>query len=324
MDLQTGIDGALQTAAPNLNLVMLILSVFGLPEFYLVVIPLILWCFDKKLGLRLIFLLSISNAINSMLKILFHTPRPYWTSMEVKGMASEPTFGMPSGHAQISLGFLGYIAARVHRTSIWIVSGILILLVGISRMYLGVHFLSDVLAGWLVGILILVVFIRYEDPFADWFGKKTAGFRVLLAFGSSVVLILLTGAVIAALGSWQIPPEWNARALEQTGAAINPVSLQDTLLSAGLLFGAASGAILSAEFMPYSVDGSTIQKFLRVVVGLVILLGIWVVLGPFTRSPGSIGFGMTYARAAAGGIWITLGAPVLFRKSRLAGGEPAP
>lgn len=321
MYLQTAIDVTLQTAAPNLKNLMILLSIFGVPEFYLIIIPLILWCFDKKLGLRLIFLLSISNAINSMLKILFHSPRPYWTSTEVKALASESTFGMPSGHAQISLTFLGYIGAWFKRTNIWILSIVLIILVGIARMYLGVHFLSDIITGWIVGILILLIFIRYEEQFCKWFFKKTINLRIIFAFCASIAFILLTSIVIFSLGSWQIPSEWYTLALEQTGIAINPISLQDTLMSAGLLFGAALGAIISSEYRPYVVDGRKIHKLIRYLIGIVILFALWFALSSLTKSPGVIGYGMTYARAAIGGIWVTLGAPILFCKLGIANKE---
>jgi len=314
MDFLTGINIVLQTAVPNLKDIMILISIFGISEFYLIVIPLILWCFDKKLGLRLIFLLSISTALNSLLKILFHSPRPYWTSTEVKALASESTFGMPSGHAQISVTFLGCIAAWYKRTSVWIIAIVLILLVGIARLYLGVHFLSDVITGWIAGIIILLVFLKYEEQFCEWFSKKTLNFRIVFAFCASIGFILFAGIAIAGLGSWQVPPEWNALSLEQTGVAINPLSLQGALLSAGLLFGAALGAIVSSEYRPYVVDGQKSQKIIRYFLGIVILFALWFALGPVVKSPGMMGYVMVYARAAVVGIWMTLGAPVLFRK----------
>lgn len=55
---------------------------------------------------------------------------------------------MPSAAAQVSLTFLGYIGTWFKKTWVWIICIALIFLVAIARMYLGVHFLADILTGW--------------------------------------------------------------------------------------------------------------------------------------------------------------------------------
>ena len=308
----------LQANAPGLAIFMLLVSILGAPEFYLVVIPLILWCYSKSLGLRLLFLLSISAAFNAMLKILFHAPRPYWVSAEVKAFSSEPTFGMPSAAAQISLTFLGYICTWFKKRILWLVCIVLIILVGISRMYLGVHFLTDILSGWIIALIILLVFLRYEKPAALWLSQKTPGTRIFLALLASCMFIILTQVVIYCLGSWQVPAGWSSLALLQTNAVIDPLSLRDELMAAGLLFGAAAGAVISAVYIPYAVDGSTSRKAIRYLSGIIILALLWVALSAPTKSPDLAGYGMSYFRAALVGVWITAGAPFMFCKIGLA------
>ena len=312
----------LQANAPGLGMFMLLVSLLGAPEFYLLVIPLILWCYNKSLGLRLLFLLSISAAINAMLKLLFHAPRPYWVSAEVKAFSSEPTFGMPSAAAQISLTFLGYIGTWFKKRSIWIASIVLIVLIGISRMYLGVHFLTDILTGWIFALIILLVFLRYEKPAALWLSQKPPGTRILLAFLASCMFIILAQVVIYCLGTWQVPAGWSALALEQTNAAIDPLSIRDVLMAAGLLFGAAAGAVISAVYIPYVVDGSKSRKAIRYLSGIIILAFLWVALSAPTKSPDLAGYGMAYFRVAIVGVWITAGAPFLFCKTGLANTGP--
>ena len=318
MDFLTATNVALQTHAPGLTLLMQIVSIFGLPEFYLIVIPLILWCFDKKLGLRLIFLLTISTAVNAMLKIVFHTPRPYWVNSEVRALVSEPSFGMPSAHAQASLAFLGYISAWFKRTEIWIISVFLVILVGIARIYLGAHFLTDVLTGWIAALIILLVFIRYETSFTGWFLQKPIKIRILFAFLASFAIIILSEIIFFSLGTWQVPSEWYAMAFAQTQASINPLSMQDILMPAGLLFGAATGAIICSDYNPYRVDGSKLRKTVRYLTGIIVLFLLWMGLGTAAKSPGLAGYGMTYFRAAIAGLWITAGAPFFFCKLGLA------
>lgn len=312
MDFLTAPNIALQANAPGLGLCMLFISVLGMPEFYLLVIPLILWCYNKTLGLRLIFLLSIGAAINAFAKLLFHSPRPYWISPEVKAFASEPTFGVPSGAAQISLLFLGYIGAWFKKTSVWIVCIALIILVAIARMYLGVHFLTDILMGWLIALVILFLFLRYENRAAKWFLEKPIDVRILLALLVSCIFIVLSQLAILSFGTWQVPVQWSALAFAQTNVPIDPVSLRDTLMAAGLLFGAATGATLSIEYIPYAVNGTKSRKAARYILGLVVLALIWLIFSSTTKTPDLAGYGMTYFRAALVGLWITAGAPFLF------------
>jgi undecaprenyl-diphosphatase len=97
-----------------------------------------------------------SGLINSVLKIAFNRPRPDvfpWRTQHV-GVAS-----FPSGHAMTSIvvyGTLAFLVARLAPTRwlrrlVWIVAILVIVLVGLSRLYLGVHYPSDVLAGFVVG-----------------------------------------------------------------------------------------------------------------------------------------------------------------------------
>ena len=305
-------NSALQAGLPGLETAMLILSLMGGSIFYLTVIPLILWCYDSRLGSRLLILCSISTAVNASLKLLFHAPRPYWIDPGIRAFSSEPTFGMPSGAAQITLTFFGYIGAWFRKTPVWIICGILVVLTGISRMYLGVHFLIDVLTGWVFGLCILLVFLRYEDSAAEWLMHMPLSRRVLILFCISAGFILFSVAAVSLYGSWSVPPGWEMQAFAQTHASINPISMGDTLMAAGLVFGAAAGAVARAEFLPLSAGGTLSRKAIRYCLGIVILMILWLVLAYTTTLPGIAGSAMIYSRAACAGAWITAGAPYLF------------
>ena len=229
---------------------------------------------------------------------------------------------MPSAAAQISLTFLGYIYTWFKKRSVWLVSIFLVVLIGISRMYLGVHFLTDVPTGWIFALIILLVFLRYEKSAAFWLSQKPARTRILLALLASCMFIVLAQVVIYCLGTWQVPAGWSALAFEQTNAPIDPISMRDVLMAAGLLFGAATGAVISAVYFPYVVDGSRSRKAIRYFSGIIILAFVRVALSAPTKSPDLAGYGMTYFRAALVGVWITAGAPFLFRKTGLADKGP--
>jgi len=100
-----------------------------------------LWC----LGLAL----SGAVVLSWSLKHLMQVPRPY-----LNGFPVRPTWSFPSGHTLYGTCFYGYLAARLwgrHRPAALALWG-LVFLVGWSRLGLGVHWVTDVMAGWLVGV----------------------------------------------------------------------------------------------------------------------------------------------------------------------------
>lgn len=108
--------------------------------------------------------------LNTLLKVLFHRVRPDTYDPHA---ALLPTYSFPSGHAAASavvLALVAYMAwrflPRVWGVAVAIVSGMLIVGIGISRVYLGFHYPTDVLAGWIVGLigaLIIVWQVRRHE-----------------------------------------------------------------------------------------------------------------------------------------------------------------
>lgn len=91
---------ALQRAGDWMILPMRLFSYLGTEEFFFLVLPLIYWCIDAGLGLRVGLILVTSNMINFVGKQALAGPRPYWYSSHVRGLWVETSFGVPSGHAQ--------------------------------------------------------------------------------------------------------------------------------------------------------------------------------------------------------------------------------
>ena len=87
-------------------------SFFGSEYFFLILLPALYWCLEASIGLRVGIILLLSTSVNDALKMALHGPRPYWISTDVIGYASETSFGVPSGHAQIAVGVWGMLAAR--------------------------------------------------------------------------------------------------------------------------------------------------------------------------------------------------------------------
>lgn len=121
---------------------------------------------DKKTGLQIGANLIIITILNQMLKFILQRPRP----IEFK-IINETGYSFPSGHSMISMAFYGYIIYLIYnniknkylKTALISILSLLIVMIGISRIYLGVHYTSDVCAGFLVSISYLIIYINFAN-----------------------------------------------------------------------------------------------------------------------------------------------------------------
>ncbi|MGV0029005.1 phosphatase PAP2 family protein [Phormidesmis priestleyi] len=157
--------GVHQWANPVLDRVMLSVTRFGDPEFVVVVVALslglLLWRRQRTEAKMFVVLCLGAFILNQGLKLFFVKPRPQlWTPL-----ITETSFSFPSGHALGSLalyGFLAYLLAIERpKLSYWIYSftSLLVSAIGFSRLYLGVHWFTDIVAGYAVGFLWLMICI---------------------------------------------------------------------------------------------------------------------------------------------------------------------
>lgn len=118
---------------------------------------------NKKMGLSVLINLCSVTVLNLVLKSILQRPRP-----NEYRIINETGYSFPSGHSMISMAFYGFIIYLIYKNiknkylkwiSIILLS-ILILMIGFSRIYLGVHYVSDVLAGFLFSISYLIVYIK--------------------------------------------------------------------------------------------------------------------------------------------------------------------
>jgi membrane-associated phospholipid phosphatase len=312
--IQNGIDWivAIQSLGTWLELPMIFITVLGNENFFFLVLPLLYWSVDPRLGLRIAFILAASNYLNSIVKLLFAAARPYWVSAQVQPFLHEDTFGIPSGHAQNSAAFTGIAAAWLNKSWAWTLALLLTFFIGFSRLYLGVHFVHDVVAGWAIGYVLLFLFTKFWDPVTAWLQKKTLAHHILLAFLISLLMIVIGILTIAPLEGYVFPPEWveNAR---RAGPLPDPVSMEDTFTSAGSFFGLAAGAAWIASRGGFQTAGPLEKRALRYVIGLIGIIILWFGLGQvFPDGETVIPLLLRYIRYSLVGFWVTAGAPWLF------------
>jgi membrane-associated phospholipid phosphatase len=209
--------------------------------FYLIAMPAIYWCFDAALGFRLRFMLVFTTAINGYLKTLFHSPRPFWVDSRVHAYASETSFGLPSGHSQNAASLWGTFAASVKKRWVSIICLVIIFLIGLSRIYLGVHFTRDVLAGWLIGGLLVLIFFRFEKPVAKWIAARSFSVQIVLSLAVAGVTILFGLLITTLCQSRVLPQEWIQRSLAAINLAPDPYNLEGYFTISGVWFGFTAG-----------------------------------------------------------------------------------
>jgi membrane-associated phospholipid phosphatase len=276
----------LQSVGDWLTPIMKFFTWLGYPQAYMIIVAILYWSFDRKLGLRLAIFLPVIASLNSVLKQAFHAPRPFWLNPEIKAIKVTNGFGMPSGHAQASTVWL-YAAACVKRRWIWFVALILAFFVGLSRVYLGVHFSSQVVIGWLIGIGILILFVRFEGKILTWFLRLSFFKQFIWLGGITFTILTLGGIFVYFLKDWEMPLEWIRNSADDLAGGeksiLSSVGMGAVAGNAGGFLGVALGALLSHRRGGFETGGPAWKRLLRSVTGLICfsaLYGIFLWIAP--------------------------------------------
>lgn len=144
---------------PLLDTLFVAITNSGSHQAYFILASVIFWCFSKKTGIRAMYVILFSAFLAIFAKNIFVMPRPpvHIHKIEAEG------FGFPSGHAQVSAGFWGYIGGMTRNQKIILIGTAAVILVSLSRIYLGVHYLGDVMGGILFGLLIALISLKADS-----------------------------------------------------------------------------------------------------------------------------------------------------------------
>jgi membrane-associated phospholipid phosphatase len=285
--------------SPGLTAFITFFTALGTGYLYLPVILFIFWCVDEKKGVRLGLLLILSVCINGFFKELLKQPRPFSLEPSI-GLIFEPTYGIPSGHAQMSLCFALPLALWYGKSAAIRIGAVLfVLLIAFTRLYLGLHFPTDILAGWLLGGLTLALWALFE---------KRVG-----TFLSSLRIRLIAAAAVA--------------------IGMNALYPADRSLG-GLFLGFSAGYALMLEYFPFhaAAGGSGSVRGFRLALGIaggalifqvlkMVLPGgdsVFSALPSWGTSSPYYDLG-SFIRHGLLGLWASAGAPWLFLRLRLAG-----
>lgn len=308
-----------QSNYPQLASFFQLISELGRFEFYLAVVPLIYWCINKQMGKHLIFLLAFSDILNSISKHSFRQPRPYWLDASL-GLDEEGSYGMPSGHAQGATVMYVFLGMWLRRNWVWLLCLSAVLVMGLSRIYLGVHFVHDVLLGTTIALLVLVGYVVWQRNFYERFRNRILGQRVMFILLLGLVVAIVYVAIRLLIGSPDMTAAW-ASHIEEAELE----SVQGVATAFGILLGVGLGFILEVSWVRFQEQGTWWQKVLRYLLGMAgaaaFVFGLRAV---FPTEPLWLALPLRIIRYFAAGFWVSYYAPYLFVRLKLAKAHPEP
>lgn len=272
--------------------VFLGISQLGTELAFLAIAVVLYWCLDKRYAYRFFNVYILGVAITNFLKLGFKRTRPF-NAYDVRSIGDpEPTYSFPSGHTEsiASISTLLTIKYGQKSKAVPIVCIAATLLVMLSRMYLGQHYLSDVFCGLTVGVFCAIAF----NALLSLFGDKEELFLI-----PNVIVSVIIISVLAGVGM------------------LNSPSGADILKGLGAFVAFDIGYFVEKRYVKYDVASNRLwwTVALRLVVGLGVAVGIQQGFKLFL--PESMPMLYCFLRYFLMAAWAALAAPALFKKLKI-------
>ncbi len=260
---------------PFFDILFEIITMAGEQLVVIMIFCAIYWLYDKELGHYMGFTIATSLLFNTMLKAIFNLPRPIGKP-GIRSLRTETAIGssFPSGHSQNAASTYFAPALWIRKRWLWITSTVIMSLVGLSRLYLGVHYPKDVVVGLVLGVLCAVL--------CKVFYNRIKNFNFAI-FALNVVAVLMV--------------------------IFSPT--EDIIKVAGLAFGMLVGFPLEQRFIAFNTDLTWRKKTYRYVVGIIIVVACYII--PKLLVPYDIPI-VWYIRYALVTLSISVFAPFTFTK----------
>lgn len=252
---------------PVVNALMLAVTYFGSEWLFIAAAIIVFWCVDKKHGYYLMAAGMIGTTVCQVLKIFCRVPRPWVRDPDFRpveaALSDAKDYSFPSGHSQNVMSVLGGVARFTKKTAVRAVCIVIIALVAFSRMYLGVHYPTDVLTGLVIGLIpVLALYPVFEK--SDEHPRS-----IVIVFGAAAVFSL-AAALIVEFRAWP--------------ADIDADRLRETVKTLNMMFGCTAAVAVAAPIERKKIGFDTKApwwaQILKVVLGLVIVVGLRAGLKP--------------------------------------------
>ncbi|MEB9683671.1 phosphatidic acid phosphatase [Bacillus thuringiensis serovar pingluonsis] len=232
LEWMTSLEGSVLTAFLKL------VSIIANETLYLIVISISYWCVSKRKAFHMIVMLCFSGYIGIMVKEFMKIPRPYtYDGIEALYEKSAAGYSFPSTHVQLSTTFWGSFMILCKKRIVWIIGIIFIILVAISRLYLRVHWLSDIIGAVLFSVIVVYLYTKVTMELSD--RKFILLQRIILAV--SLIMYVMTSQV-------------------------------DNLKLLGVLTGSTIGIMLENHFINMNENNDFKMQVVKTVLGLSIML----------------------------------------------------
>ena len=244
---------------PVLNELMLAVTTLGEETAFLVIALIIFWCVDKKKGYYVMAVGFAGTILNQILKLACRVPRPWvldpnFTILE-QAREAAAGYSFPSGHTQCAVGTFGSIAAFTEKKALRLTCVILAVLVGFSRMYVGVHTPADVLTAAACALLLIFAFKR---PVLNGTVKQ-----MKLAIG---VVMAMAVMFLIYVELWQFPQDMDMHNL--TSGYKNAYTMM------GCMIGVAIVYVADLKWINFSTEAKWWIQIIKVIAGLGLVLAV--------------------------------------------------
>lgn len=286
LSMQVSINLLLQQFSPYLDQPARLLSYVFSPFFMFTFLPLLYWSVNNYFGIRLAYLILLADFFGGAAKVWLNQPRPFQFDSRVQKLSGlEQSPGFPSKHTINAFLVAGFLAAMVRRWWVYILAGLIIIVVPLSRLYLGVHFITDLLGGYLIGAVVLLVYLLGREKIDIWLTSLNPFLKLLLAVVPIALLLFIA-------------------------------SDHHSVRNIGVLMGIGIGLVIDQQWIKFNSNGGFFERIVRAVLGLVILYGLHYAFSFFVLSDFVYGF-----KYLLSGLWVTAGAPLIFKMIGLAGSQ---
>lgn len=234
---------------PVLDVVFNAFTMLGEQYFVIILFCWLAWCKDKEFAHKTGFAFCLGMGINQVLKLVFCVQRPWVLDSRIEPNESaleEATgYSFPSGHTQSGITVFGCLALRFRTLAFRIFCVICAVMIGVSRMYLGVHTPADVLTSFAIGVAVIFI--------TEWLYNICVKHDVAtLVFGGVISLLMVAFALLKPY------PTYHA-----------PEYAFDCVKIAGAIGGFVAGWFLERRFVNYKPQGNNVIK---TIVGLGVLI----------------------------------------------------
>ena len=244
---------------PGLNELMLLITRLGEETAFLVVALIVFWCVDKKKGYYVMAVGFLGTMINQILKLSFRIPRPWvldpnFTILE-QAREAATGYSFPSGHTTSAVGTFGCLAVVAEKKWWRNVCIAIAVLVGLSRLYVGVHTPADVLVGAATS-LVLIWLLRKPTLEGGIREMKT----VIAAMVAVSVLFLLY------VSFWNFPADMDPHNMES--------GVKNAYTMIGALVGIAVVYLMDMKYLHFTEKAVWWVQIIKIVVGLGLVLAV--------------------------------------------------